>query len=108
MKIRPVGAESFREERWMDMLELTDSFHNFVNTPKKSLLTIIDVHQYMTVSPTALTCLLPASLAFMTQFNTLTKPLTHLCQLQTVEMNKFPQTFTMAHHFSHSLQSSSG
>jgi len=50
----------------MDMMELTDSFHNFVNTPKKSLLTITDVHQYMTVSPTALICLLPASLEFMT------------------------------------------
>jgi len=30
-------------------MEPTDSFHNFVNAPKKSLLTIIDVHQYMTL-----------------------------------------------------------
>jgi hypothetical protein len=50
MKIRPVGAESFYENRWMDMMELIDSFHNYVNTPKKkSLLTIIDVRQYMTL-----------------------------------------------------------
>jgi hypothetical protein len=92
----------------MDIMELTDSFHNFVNMPKESLLTIIDIHQYMRVSPTVLTFLLSASLEFMTQFNTLTKPLTHLCQLQTVEMNEFPQPFPLAHHFSHSLQSSSG
>ena len=36
MKIRPLGAESFREERRMDMMELTDSFHNFVNVLKKA------------------------------------------------------------------------
>jgi hypothetical protein len=49
MKIHPVGAKSIHEERWMDMMEEIDPFHNFVNTPKKSLLTIIDVHQYMTL-----------------------------------------------------------
>jgi hypothetical protein len=49
------------------------------------------------LSSTVWTFLLPASLEFMTQFNALTKPLTHLYQLHAV-----------AHHFSHSLQSSSG
>jgi len=47
MKIHPVRDKSFREERWMDMMEVIDSFHNFVNTPKKSLLTIIMLYDHI-------------------------------------------------------------
>jgi len=35
MKIHPVGAELFHEDRWMaDMTKLTVPFCNFVNVPE--------------------------------------------------------------------------
>jgi len=37
IKIRPVGAELFHVDRWMDMMKLTVTFFcNFANTPKNS------------------------------------------------------------------------
>jgi len=35
MKIRPVGAELFRAERWTDMTKSTVAFRNFANAPNK-------------------------------------------------------------------------
>jgi hypothetical protein len=34
MKIRPVGAELIRTDRWTDMMKLTVVIRNFANAPK--------------------------------------------------------------------------
>jgi hypothetical protein len=34
MKIRPVGAQLFRAERWTDMTKLIIDFREFANVPK--------------------------------------------------------------------------
>ena len=40
MKIHPVGAELYQENRRTDMTKLTVAFHNFAKPPKKYLLCI--------------------------------------------------------------------